>query len=376
MVSVDLQTHEFRVDLGDLQLERGPILEKVYLAAWSWGPKDPSAETVLVVHALTGDARVGGEQGWWSPLVGPGKSLDPSQTRILCFNNLGSCYGSFGPSQESWPWIQDPIGGQAVPAPVTTWDQARAILRALDRLEVSSVRVAVGGSLGAMLVLALGALAPDRFRQLIPIAGSLSSSPWIIGFNHVARQAILLDATWQSGGTRGLELARQIAQMTYRAEPGLTDRQGRRMGNRNASAGDFNANWDPGLAYAQQTYLEHHGRKFKDRFDAPSYLLQLAAMDHHDVQRSPPEPTEGDSYQLEPNWSGQERLGMRIDAIGIDTDVLYPEVHMQDLAAQQSQRHYHRLHSIHGHDAFLIEWPQLEAILRVAGAPFSKDSST
>ena len=45
--------------------------------------------TVLIVHALTGDAHVGGSDGWWGPLVGPGRPLDPNRMRILCFNNLG-----------------------------------------------------------------------------------------------------------------------------------------------------------------------------------------------------------------------------------------------------------------------------------------------
>ncbi|HET9156185.1 MAG TPA: homoserine acetyltransferase, partial [Myxococcaceae bacterium] len=83
------------------------------------GPRlDPSIPTVLVVHALSGDARAAGPDGWWGPLIGPGRALDPARVRILCANNLGSCYGSSGPLDVGWP--------QGLRR-FTPWDQASAL---------------------------------------------------------------------------------------------------------------------------------------------------------------------------------------------------------------------------------------------------------
>lgn len=84
---------------------------------------DSRVPTVLVVHALTGDCRVG---DWWEPLIGPGKVLDPRRVRIICFNLLGSCYGTSGPADTGFPTATADDGGPPesdLPATITTWDQ-------------------------------------------------------------------------------------------------------------------------------------------------------------------------------------------------------------------------------------------------------------
>ncbi len=392
----------FDLALPPFVLEGGAALPRLSLSGWWWGRSedlgplqrrarcfdppaapevradpppppsqgaglDPGVPTVLLVHALTGDSRAGGDGGWWGPIIGPGRALDPQRARLLCFNNLGGCYGSFGAAHPDWPWRPAPSVGEArrrpglcLPAPVSTYDQARAILRALDALGIGEVQAAIGGSLGGMIVLALGALDPKRFRQLVPVAATAAASPWVIGLNHVARQAILLDPEWPTA-PRGLSVARQIAQMTYRAEPGLEQRQGRRVFD--------DGPWDPGRPYAQQTYLEHQGDKLVARFHAPSYLVQLDAMDHHDLRRPPPPPTSDDRYPGWTAWTGPGRLDSAVDAIGIDTDRLFSPGSLEAVATEAGGR-YHELSSLHGHDAFLIEWTQLDRLLRRIGAPF------
>ena len=91
----------------------------------------------------------------------------------------------------------------------------------LDALGIEYVDVVLGGSLGGMIALCLAALAPERFGQVLPVATSDAASPWVLGFNHIGRQAIL------DFGERGLELARQVAHLSYRSERGLEARQGR-----------------------------------------------------------------------------------------------------------------------------------------------------
>lgn len=319
--------------------------------------------TVLLVHALTGDARAGGPGGWWEPVIGPGRVLDPGRVRLLCFNNLGSCYGTSGPADAGFPRRVDdsrfgppsplPKGNVAMdetllPATVTPWDQARSILLALDALGVERVSLVVGGSLGGMIVQCLAALAPERFERMAPIAAAEAASPWVLGWNHVARQAVLLDPGYPKAPWRGLELARQLATLTYRAEPGLALTQGR----------EGAAGWSSRALYPVQSYLEHQGSKLRARFDARAYLALLGAMDHHDLARA----------------RGLERIQASTLAVGIDRDQLFFPEHMKSLASRLRAlgRHaeYAELSSPHGHDGFLIEWaPVAELLQRALALP-------
>lgn len=335
---------------------------------------DPTVPTVLLVHALTGDMRAGGEGGWWEPVIGPGRALDPERVRLLCFNNLGSCYGSSGPADEGFPRRVDDLRFRApeplprgdlrldehlLPATVTPWDQARAILQALDALGLERLSLVAGGSLGGMIVLCLAVLAPERFERICPIAAAEEASPWVVGWNHVARQALLLDPEYPEAPARGLELARQLAMLTYRAEPGLQSRHGRnqpRPGEARASG------WSSRALYPIQSYLEYQGAKLRARFDARTYLALLGAMDHHDLARAPEGETGGP-------W-GVARIRASALCVGIDNDQLFYPEHMERLTGRLRAlgRHaeYAELSSAHGHDGFLIEWEPLEGLLRRA----------
>ena len=307
--------------------------------------------TVLIVHALTGHATAGGPSGWWSPAIGPGRALDPNRHRILCFNNLGSCYGTTGPADPGFP-----------DATVTTWDQARMILRALDALGIERVALVTGGSLGGMVTFALAALAPSRVERIAPIAGCMAASAWIIGFNHVQRRAIALDPDGE-----GLALARQIAMLTYRAEPGLDARQGRREAP-SVSGGPASSAGPP--VYRMQTYLDYQGRKLVDRFERSTYLAMMDAMDHHDISRPPRCRDESERWNWDDEAPGVARIRASCLAVGIDTDQLFFPVHSvaaaEALAARGVRAESVMIRSIHGHDAFLIEWDQLDTILRRA----------
>jgi homoserine acetyltransferase len=54
--------------------------------------------------------------------------------------------------------------------------------------------------------------------------------------------------------------------------------------------------------------------------------------------------------------------------VGIDSDILYPASEVRDwVAAYQgagANAEYREIASLYGHDAFLIEWDQVERILR------------
>src|SRR5262245_33993916 len=133
MPTVDASPRTFDLALPDLALERGGLVRQHRSRGWWWSregdtPEAPQAgvPTVLVVHALTGSAQAGGPGGWWEPVIGPGRALDPARYRILCFSNLGSCYGSSGPGVDGFPADQN--------VELTSIDISRAIILALDQL--------------------------------------------------------------------------------------------------------------------------------------------------------------------------------------------------------------------------------------------------
>jgi len=206
----------------------------------------------------------------------------------------------------------------------------------------------------------------------------------------VGRQAVLLDPGFPDQAERGLELARQIAHLSYRAEPGLVQRQGRRLA---PDAAVPHREWSSRTPYRMQTYLEHQGAKLRRRFDARSYLAQMDAMDHHDLARVPPAPEAVESWRAdaprrrrpsdgpfhgwealpspdpETSW-GLSRLQARVLAVSIDTDQLYFPEHMvwltERLRVLGLDAQHRTLSSAHGHDAFLIEWGPMAGLLAEA----------
>ena len=350
MTPTGAPTQSFILTLPDLVLECGSVVKRHRAHGWWWSragdlPVSPARDvpTVLLVHALTGGAQAGGPGGWWEPLIGPGQALDPEKYRLLCFNNLGSFYGSSAPGLPGFP--------RGKKAKLTSLDLARAILQALDELGIRHVHLAAGGSLGGMVVLALAALAPDRFERIMPIATTAASSAWVVGWNHVARGILQLDPGYPHHVSRGLEVARQLAMLTYRAEPGLEEKHehaGRAIGS----------------------YLEHHGRKLHGRFTAACYESQLDAMDLHDLRR--------------PLSGGKTPALARIRAaafiVDVDTDQLFTPAQSTELArllrghARSVQRL--TLRSPHGHDAFLLEWKQLvPALARALTLPVPRHAT-
>ena len=295
---------------------------------------------ILVFHALTGSADV---DAWWEPLVGPGRALDTSRHAIVAANLLGSCYGSTGPRE--W-WLQ-----QDEPFPdLSPGDLARAHIPLLQHLGVERLALATGGSLGGMVALEWGRLSPVVVDRLVVFAAPTATSAQAIAWNAVQRLAIEADPAWRGGRypagegpAAGLAAARALAMITYRSGIEFDARFGR---NTSRTPGRFDVDH----------YLRRQGEKLVARFDAGSYVALMRAMDLHDVGN------------LEAAARATaERVGLVV-GVGVDTDILYlpREVRAWTDAyttAGTSAR-YREITSPAGHDAFLIEWDQVEAILQ------------
>jgi homoserine O-acetyltransferase len=310
--------------IGDFRLESGDVLRNVVQAYHLDGELSEARDNVvLVVHSLTGSSDAVGD--WWSDAIGPRKTIDTDRYTVLCTNLLGSCYGTTwdGETDEDRPH-----------PPITTRDQARLIQRLVDELGIASVALATGGSLGGMVAMEWAAQNPSLPRSVVVFAAPAAHTAYAIAWNHIQRRAI------EAAGERGLEIARMIGMMTYRT----ADEQGERFGRGRTEDGG----WVVG------TYLDHHGRKLRDRFSVRAYLRLIGAMDSHDI------------------GAGRGGIGAalggiegRLIGVGIPGDLLYSA---EDVRAwtDAAGAEYREIRSIIGHDAFLLEQAQVAEILEDA----------
>lgn len=332
--SLPLGTGRLRaVDLGAFALEGGGRLPSVTLAFRHDGP-GPDAPQVLVIHALTGSADAAGD--WWAPLIGPGKAFDTSRVGVLCANLLGGCYGSTGPTSfdpaTGRPW------GASFPA-VSARDEADVLWALADRLGIERFALVTGGSLGGMIALEVGLARPHAVGHAAPIAAPAATTGLALAWNHI--QVGLVDRF----GVEGLAFARQLAMTTYRSEADFDLRFARQQ----QADGQFSI----------ASYLDHQGAKLVDRFDPDTYRTLVRVMDGHDVGRG-----RGGSVAA---LRGLADAGTGLTGIGVTGDILYGPVQVrglvEDAAAAGVNARYRELDSTKGHDAFLVEWPQLTELL-------------
>ncbi|RMF15544.1 MAG: homoserine O-acetyltransferase, partial [Alphaproteobacteria bacterium] len=224
-----------------LMLQAGGRLDRPRLAWRTWGTLAPARNNaILLTHALTGDQfaagrhPVTGEPGWWDFMIGPGRPLDPARDYLICVNCLGGSMGSTGP-QTIDPRDGRPYGPRFPSISIT--DMVRVQLRLLERLEISRLRLAVGGSMGGMQALELLRLAPERVAAVAAFAIGARHHARQIAFHALQRRAIIDDPDWRGGDyleagcapERGLRLARMIAHLSYRAPGEMEERFGRRL---------------------------------------------------------------------------------------------------------------------------------------------------
>ena len=353
---------------GPLPLDGGMTLGPVDIAYETYGTLNGDASNaILVCHALTGDQYVAsahpvtGKPGWWSRMVGAGKPIDTDRHLVICANVLGSCLGSSGPASTDpatgKPW------GMAFPV-ITVRDMVRAQALLLDHLAIDRLKAVVGGSMGGMQALSWATSFPTRVAAAIVIASAPRHSAQNIAFHEVGRQAIMADPKWRSGDyyttgdppAAGLAVARMAAHITYLSEAGLTAKFGRKLQarpDRPDGAKTFGFDAD----FQVESYLRHQGLSFTDRFDANSYLYITRALDYFDL-------AEEHGGMLANAFRG---TATRFCIVSFDTDWLYPTSEARTIVhalhAAGAHASFVELKSPFGHDAFLLESPELDRVI-------------
>lgn len=345
------------VHIGALALESGQVLPDVVMTYECWGTLNADASNaVLVEHALTGDAHVVGEAGpgqptggWWPGLIGLGAPLDTRELFVVAINVLGGCRGSSGPisiAPDGAPW------GARFPQ-VTVRDQVRAEAAVADALGIEVFHTVIGGSMGGMRALEWVGTFPDRTARALILASTPAATADQIAWGHTQITAIEADPNFREGeylhyGTKpsgGLALARQIAHASYRSAAEFESRFGRDpQDNENPLAGG---------RFTVESYLDYHGMKLANRFDAMSYIRLTQAMATHDIGRG-----RGGAQRVLRRYLGQLLVA------AVDSDRLFPVSASASIVRGYNRGRLRMIHSPFGHDGFLIEADQVSSLVR------------
>jgi len=356
---VKTQRFTFAAPPGEMRLDSGTRLGPITLAFETYGQLNAEGDNaILVAHALSGDAHVAGyhtphdrKPGWWDFMVGPERPFDTDKYFVVCSNVLGGCRGSTGPASV------DPRTGRfynlSFPV-ITIGDMVRAQKQLIDRLGITRLLTVVGGSMGGMQALQWAIAYPDRVASIIPIATTCRQNAQQIAFDEVGRQAIYADADWREGEylslgvspKKGLAVARMLAHITYLSEESMHRKFGRRL--RNKERYDYKFTTD----FEVESYLQHQGDLFIQRFDANTYLYITKALDYFDLAR--------DYGSVENAFRGVTAQSL---IISFSSDWLYTTA--QSLELVRALAHNGRavtfceIPSSYGHDAFLLPNPEM-----------------
>ena len=355
-----------------LPLRSGASLADYRLVYETYGELNTAkSNAVLVCHALNASHHIAGtyadqSTGWWDNLIGPGKPLDTRRFFVIGVNNLGSCFGSTGPTHTN-PATGQPWGADFPVVTVEDWVDAQA--RLLDALGIERLAAVLGGSLGGMQALSWTLRHPQRVGECIAVATAPNLSTQNIAFNEVARRAIITDPDFHGGHfyrhavipRRGLQVARMIGHITYLSDDSMEAKFGREM--RAPELGYSTLD----VEFEIESYLRYQGEKFSDYFDANTYLLITRALDYFD-------PARDHGGDLAAAFAAARHS--RFTLVSFTTDWRFAPARSREIVKALVDNRiavsYAEIAAPHGHDAFLLDDARYHGVLR---ATFDRISS-
>jgi homoserine O-acetyltransferase len=317
-----LENKPTSITLQNFTTESGAFYASLNLSFQVFGLELHTAPIVLVNHALTGNSHVVGENGWWNDLIGANKTIDTTKYTILAFNVPGNGFDGFIIENYS---------------DFKTRDIARIFIEGIQLLEIKKLYAIIGGSVGGGIAWEMVALEPKITQHLIPIATDWKSTDWLIA-NCFLQEQILKNSS------KPIEDARTHAMLCYRTPESF--------------AAKFQRTTNEELAiFNVESWLLHHGEKLQKRFQISSYKMMNQLLKTIDITRN------SDSFE-----EITSKIEADIHIIGINSDLFFTanenKATYEELKKYKNKVSYQEIVSIHGHDAFLIEYKQLHNLLQ------------
>lgn len=336
---------------GAFPLERGGELQDLNITFETYGTLNEAKDNaVLLCHALTGDSHVArhnkdDKEGWWDILVGPGKYVDTNRYFVICANNIGSCYGTTGPTSID-PKTGEPYGANF---PVVTMEDNVEMQRIIMKhFGITQWLGIVGGSVGGMMSLIWSARYPNAVRGIAILATSPCLTSQALAFDIVGRNAITTDPNFNGGNYYGkqtphvgLSLARMLGHITYLSRESMMKKFDEHRDEPRKIDTEFE------LEYSVGSYLAYNGDQFNERYDANSYIVQTRSCDLMNIGSS----VEAIAEYLAP-------ATCRWMVMSFSSDWLLPpfqsEMIVDALIHHKKSVSYCEIKSESGHDAFLL----------------------
>ena len=275
-----------------------------------------SAPVILINHALTGNSDVSGEKGWWKRLIGENQVIDTNKYTVLCFNIPGNGYDDFFIDEYS---------------DFTPSDIAHVFLQGLEILNIKKLYAIIGGSLGGGIGWEMLAKNPDLAEIFIPIACDFKTHDWL-------HAQCLVQKFLLNGNDEPLQKARIHAMLCYRTPQSLNDRFQNKFNQEKQQLDS-------------EDWLNYHGKSLAERFSLKSYQLMNHLL-----------------MNINADYKNLGKIKARMHMISVDSDLFFPasEIRMcfNKLKTEKEDVFYHEIKSIHGHDAFLMEYEQLNYIIK------------
>lgn len=362
-----------------LLLECERILPNFDLVIETYGTLNADkSNAILICHALSGSHHAAGyhskddtKAGWWDNLIGKGKAIDTNHFFVVCLNNIGSCYGSTGPTSPNPDNDNKPYGADFPLITIKDWVKTQKMLS--DRLGITKWHAVVGGSMGGMQAMRWAIDYPECLSRCVIIASTPKLSAQNIAFNEVARQSILSDPDFCDGhylvkGTypkRGLILARMVGHITYLTENAFKEKFGRDL-----KSGKISYGFD--VDFQVESYLHYQGKRFSENFDANTYLLMTKALDYFDPSRDYADESLSDDEALK---IALDRSQCQFLIVSFTTDWRFSPARSQEivkaLMATKKPVSYINVDAPMGHDSFLFDIPiYTKAVKNFLQAPF------
>lgn len=300
-------------------------VDRISLTYEVFGKPLHTAPIVLVNHALTGNSKVCGENGWWNGLIGENKCIDTHKYTILSFNIPGNGYDGIEENlYEDYKIFN-------------ARDIAAIFSEGLKLLKIDELHTVIGGSVGGGIAWELAALRPKLIENLVPIASDWKSTDWLKA-NCLVQEQILLNSK------NPVHDARLHAMLIYRSPESFKLKFDRTY---NTEKEMFNV----------ESWLFHHGTKLKQRFSLSAYKQLNYILANIDI-------TENGSSFLEI----VKNIDSNIHVISVDSDMFFTMKEdkrtFEDMKKIKQNTSHKVITSQHGHDAFLIEYEQLSELLK------------